>query len=96
MRDRVAALENIVYLTIWFAVRKLPFVVASAHILWTKQAQYIQWTQGIFMPFSSCHFPSNTKYSILTLCARAGQPVRDQQPHLLCYRKDPLHTRGHT
>jgi len=30
-----------------------------------KQAQSIQLAQGLFMPFLSCHFPSNTKYSIL-------------------------------
>jgi len=35
--------------------------VTSAHILWTKQAQSIQWTQGLFMPFLRCHFPTNTK-----------------------------------
>jgi len=47
--------------------------------------------------FLSCRFPSNVKYSVSTLWARGGQPVRDQQPHfLLCYRKDPHHTRGHT
>jgi len=28
---------------------------------------------------------------------RGGQPVRDQEPHsLLCYRKEPHHTHGHT
>jgi len=53
------------------------------HILSTKQAQFIQWTQGLFTPFSSCHFPSNTTYSVLILYARGGQPVRDQQPHFL-------------
>jgi len=74
-----------------------PFVVeTSAHILWTKQAQCIQWTQRLFMPFLSCHFPSNTKYNVLILYARGGQPTRDQQPHFLCYRKEPHHTRGHT
>jgi len=26
-----------------------------------QTAQSIQWTQGLFMPFWSCHFPSNTK-----------------------------------
>ena len=76
-----------------------PFVAVtiSAHILRTKQAQFIQWIQGLFMPFLSCHFPSNTKYSALILYARGGQPVRDQQPHfLLCYRKEPHHTHGRT
>ena len=29
-----------------------------------KQAQSIQSTQGFFMPFSSCHFPRNIKYSV--------------------------------
>jgi len=38
----------------------------SNHTLWTKQARSIQWTQGLFMPFWSCHFPSNTKHSVLT------------------------------
>jgi len=26
-------------------------------------------TQGLFMPFLSCHFPSNRKYSVLILDA---------------------------
>jgi len=30
-----------------------------------KQAQSIQWTPSLFMPVWSCHFPSNTKYSVL-------------------------------
>jgi len=32
------------------------------------------------MPFLSCHFPSNTKYSVLIFYVRGGQPVRDQEP----------------
>jgi len=48
------------------------------------------------MSFSSCHFPSNTKYSVLTLWARDGQPVRDQKPHSLRYRNEPHHTCRHT
>jgi len=59
-------------------------VVTSAHILWTKQAQSNQWPQGLFMLSIRCHFPSNTKYSVLILYARDGQPVRDQQPHFYC------------
>jgi len=30
-----------------------------------QTAQYIQWTQGLYTPFLSCHFPSNTKYSVV-------------------------------
>jgi len=41
-------------------------------MLWTKQTQSIQWTQGLLMPSWSCHFPSNAKYSVLILYARGA------------------------
>jgi len=47
----------------------------SNHILWTKQAQSNQSTQGLFMPFLSCHFSSNTKYGVLILCYRPGAGI---------------------
>jgi len=30
-----------------------------------QKAQSIWLTQGLFMPYWRCHFPSNTKYSVL-------------------------------
>ena len=48
---------------------------------------------GVVIPFLSCHFPSNTRCSVLILYARGDQPVRDQEPDfLLCYRKELHHT----
>jgi len=52
---------------------------------------------GFIHAVLSCHFPSNIKYSVLILYVRSCQPVTDQQLHfLLCNRKEPYHTRGHT
>jgi len=38
-------------------------------------------TQGLFMPFLSCHFPSNTKYNVLILYASGVQPCATAGPN---------------
>ena len=48
--------------------------------LWTKQAQSNQWTQGLFLLFLSCYFPSNAKYSVLVLYGRGTQHVGRMRP----------------
>ena len=52
---------------IWLPICKLLFVVIVTPNFLTKQAQSIQWTQGLFMPFWNCHFSCNIKYSVFIL-----------------------------
>jgi len=42
------------------------FLVVTTYVM-EQRAQSIQWTQGSFMPFLGCHFPRNTKRSVLML-----------------------------
>jgi len=81
----------VVELSTWLVDVNSFVIVTSAHILRTRRAQCIQWTQGLSYRLS-CHFPSNTRCSVLILYARGDQPVRDQEPDfLLCYRKELHH-----
>jgi len=65
MRDRVAAFENITLAVDLITCTQILFYSNSNHIVWNKQAQSIKWTQSLFIPVWSCHFPSNAKYSVL-------------------------------
>jgi len=58
------------------------FVAIVTTDFWTKQAQSIHWTQGLFMPFWKCHFPSNTKYSVFILYTIGSQSAPYGAPGL--------------
>jgi len=91
LRDHVAALENIVWLLIWLAARKLHFY--NNHI-----AYFIEQTSTIYSVDTG--FPNNTKYSFLIVNvigqgwaisgprATCGPPHRFQWP-ARAFRKNP-------
>jgi len=72
MRGPVATLENIVRLWIRLALRNTLYY--SNHVFYGPNKHSPFSEHGLFMPYSSCHFPSNTKYSDLIFDASVFQP----------------------